>query len=153
MTRMAIEKIPAGTRGGRFPRAFRFLMPVMMWMHRRGGDHSQDMDVLYLTTTGAKSGQRRTRPVARIGDDGTWIVVASAGGAQAHPAWYHNIVAHPDEVEIEIGGQRQKVDVKQLEGEERARVWHKVTSELPRFEGYVEKTDRVLPVLRLTPRA
>lgn len=149
---MAIEKLPAGSRGGKFPRVFRFLMPLMMRLHRRSGDHSQDMDLLYLTTTGAKSGQRRTRPMARIADGGSWVVVASAGGAQQHPAWYHNIVAHPDQVEIEIGGKKQPVEVQQLTGEERERVWAKVVSELPRFEGYLAKTDRELPVLRLTPR-
>jgi deazaflavin-dependent oxidoreductase (nitroreductase family) len=150
---MAIEKIPAGTRGGKFPRAVRFMTPILVRMHRRRGDRFREMDVLYLTTTGARSGQRRTSPVARIEDGETWIVVASAGGAKTHPAWYHNIVAHPDQVEIEIGGQKQKVDVTQLQGEERARVWQKVTAELPRFEGYLEKTDREFPVLRLTPRA
>jgi deazaflavin-dependent oxidoreductase (nitroreductase family) len=148
---MSIEKIPPGSRGGKFPRAAKWFMPILMWMHRRSGDRSQGMDILYLTTTGAKSGQRRTNPVARFEDGGGWVVVASAGGARNHPAWYHNIVAHPDQVEAELAGRRFPVTVTQLEGAERDRVWARVTSELPRFSGYTEKTDREFPILRLTP--
>lgn len=148
---MPIDKMPQGSRGGTFPRMFKWIMPLMVRLHRRSGDRSQGMDVLYLTTTGAKSGQRRTTPVARFEDGGGWVVVASAGGARNHPGWYHNVVAHPDQVEAELAGRRFPVEVTQLEGAERERVWARITSELPRFEGYLDKTDREFPILRLTP--
>jgi deazaflavin-dependent oxidoreductase (nitroreductase family) len=127
-------------------------MPIMMRMHRRSGNRFQGQDLLYLTTVGAKSGERRTNPVMRF-DDGEagWIIVASAGGTAQHPGWYHNIVAHPDEVRAEVSGTTHRVAVDQLEGEARERAWAAVVAAQPRFEGYTEKTDRLLPVLHLTP--
>lgn len=151
---MPIEKPPGGTRGARTPPSLlnRVLMPVMMKVHRLTGDRFNGMDLLYLTTRGARSGQLRTNPVARF-DDGHagWVVVASASGAATHPGWYHNIVAHPDEVWAEVSGTKHRVAVDQLDGDERARVWALVTARAPGFTGYVAKTDRLLPVLRLHP--
>jgi deazaflavin-dependent oxidoreductase (nitroreductase family) len=151
---MAIQKLPGGTRGGRTPPSFlnRLMMPIMIWVHRRSGDRFRGGDLLYLTTRGARSGQLRTNPVARFPDgQGGWIIIASAGGAAAHPGWYHNIVAHPDEVWAEVAGTKHRVHVEQLEGELRDRVWDQVIGKAPGFNAYVSKTDRSLPVLRLTP--
>jgi len=151
---MSVDKLPGGTRGTRRPPGFiaRLLMPIMMRIHRRSGDRFQGQELLYLTTTGAKSGERRTNPVARFDDSGGgWVIVASAGGTAQHPGWYHNIVAHPDQVQAEVAGKTHHVTVDQLEGEARGRAWAVVVSTQPRFGGYTEKTDRVLPVLRLTP--
>jgi len=63
------------------------------------------MDLLYLTSVGARSGANRTTPVARFDDgQGGWIIVVSAGGATQHPGWYPSIVAHPDQVRVEVSG-------------------------------------------------
>jgi deazaflavin-dependent oxidoreductase (nitroreductase family) len=124
----------------------------MVRIHRRQGDQFREMKLLYLTTVGAKSGETRTNPVSRHDDGGGgWIVVASASGAAQHPGWYHNIVAHPDQVQAEVDGKKYHVRVDQLEGEARDRAWAAVIAGSPRFDGYTHKTDRVLPVLRLTP--
>jgi deazaflavin-dependent oxidoreductase (nitroreductase family) len=77
--------------------------------------------------------------------------VASAGGTARHPAWYYNLVAHPDQVWAEVSGTRRQVAVDQLAGEARDRAWDQVVREAPRFWSYLDKTDRELPVLRLTP--
>jgi deazaflavin-dependent oxidoreductase (nitroreductase family) len=151
---VAVNKPPAGTRGGSNPPRLvgKIVMPVMMWVHKRTGNRMNGMNLLYLTTVGARSGQRRTTPVARFDDgQGGWIIVASAGGAVNHPAWYHNLAANPDDVWAEVSGQKHRVKVEQLEGEMRERVWALVTEAAPGFKGYIEKTDRQLPVLRLTP--
>ena len=151
---MSIEKLPAGTRGGRTPPRLiaKLLLPIMEKVHRRSGDTFSGMDLLYLHTVGARSGQPRTSPVARMDDGkGGVLVVASYGGAQQHPGWYHNIVAHPDQVSVEYGGRTQRVTVHQLQGDERAAAWARITEQVPRFRGYESKTDRELPVLRLTP--
>ncbi len=151
---MPIEKLPSGTRGARTPPSFlnRLLMPLMVRVHRRSGDRFSGMDLLYLTTRGARSGELRTNPVARFDDGrGGWVVVASAGGAASHPGWYHNMVAHPDEVWAEVAGAKHHVRVDQLEGDERDAAWALVTKQAPRFAGYLSKTDRPLPVLRLVP--
>jgi deazaflavin-dependent oxidoreductase (nitroreductase family) len=150
---MPIQKLPSGTRGGGTPPRLvaKVVTPLMTWIHRRSGDKFGGMDLLYLSTLGARSGQHRTNPVARFDDGDNWIIVASAAGAVTHPAWYHNIVAHPDDVWAEVGGTKHRVQVEQLEGEARERAWELVTDKAPRFKSYLAKTDRPLPVLRLTP--
>ena len=151
---MSVQKLPAGSRGSRQPPGFlgRIFTPLAIRMHRRAGDRFQGMDLVYVTTVGAKTGERRTTPVARFDDGGGgWVVVASSGGTAQHPGWYHNICAHPDEVWAEVGGKTYHVSVDQLEGEERERAWAVVVARSPRFQGYTTKTDRVLPVLRLRP--
>jgi deazaflavin-dependent oxidoreductase (nitroreductase family) len=151
---MPVSKLPSGSRGASTPPRLlsKMIMPLMVRVHRRSGDTFQGMDLLYLTTVGARSGEHRTTPVARFDDGmGGWVVVASAGGATQHPAWYHNIAAHPEQVWAEVSGTRHRVEVDQLEGEARDRAWAQVVERSPRFEGYLAKTDRQLPVLRLTP--
>jgi deazaflavin-dependent oxidoreductase (nitroreductase family) len=151
---MSVQKLPGGTRGTRQPPGWlvKIMLPIMIRVHHRQGDTFQGQDLLYLTTIGAKSGETRTNPVARFDDGGGgWVIVASAGGTAAHPGWYHNIVAHPDQVRAEVAGKTHRVSVDQLEGEARERAWAVVVADSPRFGGYTQKTDRVLPVLRLTP--
>ena len=71
---------------------------------QQSGDKFQGQDLLYLTTVGAKTGQKRQTTVARFPDgEDAWLVVASAAGSADHPAWYHNIAAHPNQVWIESG--------------------------------------------------
>jgi deazaflavin-dependent oxidoreductase (nitroreductase family) len=155
---MTFEKTPSGTRGGRVPPLpsflMRFMQRAMIRQHRRKGDTFQGMDLLYLTTTGAKTGKQRQTPVAYVADgDDAWLVVASAGGAARHPDWYHNIAAHPDQVWIDVGGQHLRVVPEQLDGQRRDQAWQRITASQPRYAGYQKKTDRVLPVIRLTPAA
>lgn len=109
------------------------------------------MDLLYLTTIGAKSGQKRQSPVARFADgDDAWLVVASNGGSSRHPNWYHNLMAHPDQVWIEFAGRSVPASVEQLDGPRRDAAWQLITASQPRFGGYQQKTSRNLPVIRLS---
>jgi deazaflavin-dependent oxidoreductase (nitroreductase family) len=119
--------------------------------HRRRGDTFQGSDVLYLTTVGAKSGKQRQHPLGYLTDgEGTWLIVASMGGAAHNPAWYHNIAAHPDQVSIEVQGDHHRVVPEQLEGPDRAEAWARLVARQPSYAEYQTKTDRLLPVLRLT---
>jgi deazaflavin-dependent oxidoreductase (nitroreductase family) len=152
---MSFQKTPGGTRGARGAPSSnaltRLMMKAMTGWHRRSGDKFQGMDLLYLTTVGAKSGEKRLNPVSRFPDtDRSWLVVASAGGSARHPAWYHNIATHPDQVWAEFGGQQHKVIPAQLGGEEREQAWQRITQSQPRYAGYQQKTDRDIPVIRLT---
>jgi len=151
---MSFQKTPAGTRGGRTPPSnalTRVMMRAMTSWHRRSGDKFQGMDLLYLTTVGAKSGQKRQSTVARFADgEDAWLVVASAGGSARHPAWYHNIAAHPDQVWIEFGGRQLRVTPTQLDGDARAQAWQRIIQAQPRYAGYERKTDRNIPVIRLS---
>jgi deazaflavin-dependent oxidoreductase (nitroreductase family) len=101
---------------------------------------------------GAKSGEERINPVANIlQPDGSRLIAASAGGADKNPAWYHNLLAHPD-VTIETPEGTEDVHVTDLQGAERDAAWAQFTTTSAGFRAYEEKTDRVIPVLRLTPR-
>lgn len=113
------------------------------------------MPVVELTTTGRKSGQRRsvmlTSPVQP--SEGTWVLVASKGGEPEHPAWYLNLRDHP-EVEISVGGgPAQPMVARTAEGDERARLWAELTAAQPRYAGYQRKTDREIPVVVVEPPA
>src|SRR5262252_3518515 len=89
---------PAGTRGGRQPRAgliLRLINKNAASRFRRTGK-MLGLNGLILTTVGARSGAERTSPVGWWpGPDGSWLIVAAANGAARDPAWYHNIAAHP----------------------------------------------------------
>jgi deazaflavin-dependent oxidoreductase (nitroreductase family) len=124
---------------------------VMITIHKRSGDRFSGMNLLYLTTVGAQTGQRRVSPVARFADGDGWLIVASNGGSKRRPSWYHNLRAHPDQVSVEFGGTTRPVTVEELTGERRQAAWQQIITEQPRFAGYVTKAGRSLPVLRLTP--
>lgn len=78
--------------------------------------------------------------------------MASAAGAARNPAWYYNIAAHPDQLQIEVEGRTVAVSAGQLHGTERAAAWQRVIAAAPRFAQYQQKTDRELPIIRLVPR-
>jgi len=151
---VSFEKTPSGTRGGRGPgrsNAFtRFVTRMMIKLHRRSGDRFQGLDLLYLTTTGAKTGQKRMTPVAYFADGDGWLVVASSAGAARHPGWYHNMAAHPDQIWIEVRGEQFRVGAEQLDGARREAAWQRIAGEQPRYAGYQRKTDRVIPIIRLS---
>lgn len=146
---------PAGTRGARQPSGlfFRWMNKVMSRRLRRKGGKMMGFNALVLMTIGAKSGARRTNPVGWFpGHDGSWLIVASAAGAARNPAWYYNIAARPDEVQIEVDGRTIPVTAEQLYGPEREEAWQQITTAAPRFAQYEQKTDREMPVIRLASR-
>ncbi len=145
---------PTGTRGARQPgRGFRWMNRLLMRRARRSEGKTMGMNLLVLTTVGRRSGQPRSNPLAWFpGPDGGWLIVASAGGAPANPAWYLNLAAHPDQVTVEQGGRTVEVTAEELHGDERAEAWARITAEAANFRRYEETTDREIPVIRLTPR-
>jgi deazaflavin-dependent oxidoreductase (nitroreductase family) len=105
------------------------------------------------SVTRAPSAGRWSSRRARFDDGpGGWLVVASFGGAAHHPGWYHNVAAHPDQVWAEVAGVSHHVEAEQLAGAEHDAAWKVITAEQPSFAGYRDRTDRHIPVLRLTPR-
>jgi len=146
---------PTGTRGARQPgRLYRWMNRLILGRARRTDATTMGMNLLVLTTIGRKSGQARTTPLAWFpGPDDGWLVVASAGGATANPAWYLNLAAHPDEVTVEQGGRKVAVTAEELHGDERAQAWQRITAEAANFRRYETTTDREIPVIRLTPKA
>src|SRR6201996_2434863 len=82
-----------------------------------------DMPIIVVTTRGAKSGKLRKNPVMRVEHGGEYALVASKGGAPENPEWFHNLVAHPDEVTIQDGPAPFAVTVRQVDGDEKASWW------------------------------
>ena len=148
-----------GTRGGRQPgtggAVGRWMQQrVMNRIRRKGKMIGLGFDALVLTTIGSKSGVERTTPVGWFpGKDGSWLIVASAAGGPRNPAWYYNLAAHPDKVQIELPGRKVAVTAEQLHGAEREEAWQQITTAAPQFAKYQQKTDRELPVIRLIPRS
>lgn len=108
--------------------------------------------MLLLATTGAKSGQPRTNPLVYLPDGDRFIIFASKGGAPNNPAWYHNLVAHP-ETTIEVGAETIPVTAAVISGEERDRLYATQASLRPAFADYQEKTARRIPVIALNRRS
>jgi deazaflavin-dependent oxidoreductase (nitroreductase family) len=107
------------------------------------------MTMALITTTGAKSGQQRTNPVAcRVGEDGVLYVFASKGGAPSHPDWYHNLLANPKLV-VEFGTERYDAIATPLTGDARDALYAAQVEAMPVFGEYQSKTDRVIPVVEL----
>jgi deazaflavin-dependent oxidoreductase (nitroreductase family) len=146
-----------GTRGARQPgtggAVGRWLQKrIVNRIRRKGKMIGLGFDALVLTTIGRKSGAERTTPVGWFpGKDGSWLIVASAAGGPRNPAWYYNLAAHPDKVQIEMPGRKVAVTAEQLHGAAREEAWRQITAAVPRFAEYQRKTDRELPVIRLVP--
>ena len=107
--------------------------------------------VLLLTTTGRKSGQRRTAPVVYLADGERLAVIGSNAGHSRPPAWSLNLKANP-EAEVEVGRKRQPVRARVAEGEERADLWRKHNEQYSGFDEYEARTDRDIAVFVLEPR-
>jgi deazaflavin-dependent oxidoreductase (nitroreductase family) len=149
---MTLEVPPAGTHGTRMPSGpiVRFGSRVAAAVYRLSGGRISP-HALLLTTVGAKSGEPRVAMIARFdAGDGKWLVVGSNNGSARHPSWLRNVAAHPDQVWIEFGDEKHKVRPEILRGEERAAAWEQVVREAPQFGTYTTKTDREIPVVRLT---
>lgn len=104
--------------------------------------------LVLLHHVGAKSGTERIAPLVPLLDDGRIYVFASKGGADTHPDWYRNLVAHP-ETTVELGSDEIAVTARVLEGQERADVYAKQVDLEPQFGDYQRNTERQIPVVEL----
>lgn len=102
--------------------------------------------MVLLTTIGAKSGKDRTSPLTYTTDGDRIVLIASRAGDVRHPDWYYNLVANPDVV-IELGTERFEATASVADEPERTRLLDARVEVMPRFGDYVEKTDRVIPVV------
>jgi deazaflavin-dependent oxidoreductase (nitroreductase family) len=110
----------------------------------------EGMKLLILHTTGAKSGKEHVNPVATIREDGHYIITASKGGAPSNPDWYYNLVANP-RVTIEVGSETLKAHAEVTKEPERTALYSEMADQYAGFKKYEHKTDRVIPVIKLTP--
>lgn len=119
---------------------------------RIAGRFGKTAPVLLLTTTGRKTGKRRTTPLLFVEEAGRYVIVASVGGAPRQPAWYLNLRSNP-EATIQVGKRKLAVRAETAEPEERSRLWGQVTQMYPRYDSYQAKTSREIPVVILAPTA
>lgn len=107
--------------------------------------------MLLLDHVGAKSGKRRTSPLAYLADGDNVVLVASKGGHPRNPAWFHNLRAHP-EVEVQIGRERRPMRARVARRRERKRLWPLVVELYDGYADYQRRTEREIPLVILEPR-
>ena len=128
---------------------------VHTWIYRATGGvvgrKAGHISNLLLTTKGRRSAELRTVALAYMADGDRWILVASNGGSDNHPAWWLNLRANP-EATIEVGRERIPVTAQLAQGDERARLWPLLTRYNPVYASYQQITERRIPVVVLERR-
>jgi deazaflavin-dependent oxidoreductase (nitroreductase family) len=108
--------------------------------------------MLLLDHVGARSATRRTTPLIYVTDGADVVIVASKGGHPRHPAWLHNLRAHPDTT-VQIGSERRAVHAREASAPEHARLWPLAVETYGGYAGYQKRTQREIPLVILEPRA
>jgi deazaflavin-dependent oxidoreductase (nitroreductase family) len=140
--------VPASARPGWIPDAERVAMYEAS--DGREGGELMGRPVVVVHVTGARSGTVRKVPLMRVEHDGSYAIVASKGGAPAHPAWYHSVVANP-RVRLQDGAALGTYVAHEATGDERAAWWERAVATWPDYASYATRTSREIPVLVLTP--
>jgi deazaflavin-dependent oxidoreductase (nitroreductase family) len=126
--------------------------PVLMRISGGRLKSTFNAPTVLLTHTGAKSGRKRTTPLAYFSDGDNVVLIASRGGHRDHPAWYFNVTANP-EVELWTKGGGGRYRAREGEGNERQRLWDLATGFYPGFAKYQERADnRRIPVVVCEPQ-
>lgn len=110
------------------------------------------LPIVIIVNRGARSGKLHKTPLMRVEHDGRYVVVGSKGGAPKHPAWVHNLRAHP-EVEVWDGPEHADFVARELEAGERPSWWERAVAAYPPYAEYQQRTDRVIPLFLLEPAA
>ncbi len=112
------------------------------------GGQFEGAPILILTTTGAKTNQKRVNPMMYLAEGDRLYVFASKAGAPTNPDWYHNLIAHP-QVTVELGSDTFEATATAVTGPERDRIYTEQASRYPGFAEYQANTDRIIPVVAL----
>lgn len=118
----------------------------------RVGGKAYGVPVVLVDSVGRKSGKRRTHPLLCDEQGENIVIVASKGGVDKHPAWYHNLKADP-ETRINWRGENRRVRARETEGAERQRLWDRMAEVYPTYNQYQSRTERQIPVIVLEPAA
>ena len=102
--------------------------------------------ILILHTTGRKSGQPRSIPIAYFFHEGKYLIVESNWGKNNHADWYFNLQKQP-QASIEVNGRMIKVNASFAEGEEYSRLWEYVTKKHAPYLEYQKMTERKIPIV------
>jgi deazaflavin-dependent oxidoreductase (nitroreductase family) len=136
-------------------RSTRIHVALYRWTRGRLGGHVPGFPaarILLIDHVGAKTGRRRVSPVICHEEDGLVAVVASKAGQPTNPAWFHNLIAHPDTT-IQLGAEVRSVRARVATDDERERLWPKFQANYPSYDFY-ERLAKVrrIPVVILEPR-
>ena len=124
---------------------------VYRWSKGRIGGSIMGFPVLLLITTGRRSGLQRTKALMYLPHGDAFVVVASALGQPAHPAWWLNLEADPNAL-VEIRGSRLPVQAREAEGEEREALWRAFIEKSDAYAQYQTQTTRRIPMVVLERR-
>jgi deazaflavin-dependent oxidoreductase (nitroreductase family) len=108
-------------------------------------DELSGMPIVLVKMTGARSGKTIEIPLMHVPHEKGFILVASQGGAPKNPAWYHNLVKHP-EIEIRFRGETRRLTARRVDDEEKAKLWPICVEYYPPYEEYQQRTERNIPV-------
>lgn len=137
--------------GWLFVNVFNRIDPVLLRVSGGRLSVAVGQPVLLMTSTGARSGQRRQTPLLYSADGDRIVLVASKAGSDRHPAWYHNVMAHPD-VDVLAPGRSGRYRAREAQGEERERLWRQVNELYSGYDTYQERAgERRIPVVVLEP--
>lgn len=124
------------------------------WIYRRTGGRIGgrigSLGILLLTTIGRKTGRAHTTALSYLRDGDRYVLIASNAGEPRHPAWFHNLMAHPAAF-IQLGARRRDVVAHEASGEERERLWARIVQTQQAYAAYQRRTSRQIPVVILTP--
>lgn len=126
-------------------------LALYRWTNGRIGGSVVNMPVLLLTTTGRKSGERRTTALTFLQKGDAYVVIASYLGEPRHPSWWLNLQASP-KAEIQVGAQRKNVTAREVDGDEREHLWNEVVARQKDYAEYQQRTTRRIPVVMLESR-
>jgi deazaflavin-dependent oxidoreductase (nitroreductase family) len=122
----------------------------------RLGFKVQGRPLIRLDTLGARSGKRRKAVLGSFPSEDkaeAWLVVASNAGSARHPGWAYNLAKNPGEATVDAGDGEAAVEVELLTGTERDATWQRIVDLAPGYGAYTQKTDREMPIFRLTRRS
>lgn len=133
---------------------FRFFLSLYVWLYQRTdgkfGGRVQGLSVLLLTTTGRRTGKKRTTPLGYFEHEGYYAITASNAGFDRHPAWFHNLKSHP-QVEVQVQDKRLTAIAEPAEPELRKQLWAELVERAPGYGEYPKRTTREIPIVLLRP--
>jgi len=133
---------------------FKLVARIHTWLYRltggRLGSQMSGLNVLLLTSRGRKSGKNRTTPLGYIMDGDNFVIIASNGGLDNHPAWYHNLRSTPLTT-IQVRERVIRVNADRASAAERQRLWQTLIQTAPGYANYEKRTSREIPLVILQP--
>jgi len=117
----------------------------------RIGGRIHKADVLLLTTTGRKTGKKRTTPLLYVRDGNRLVIIASNGGRPIDPSWWMNLKRNPIAM-VQVKSLKETIYAQRAIGSEKERLWRLMTNVYPAYDNYLKKTDRDIQVVVLMPK-